>query len=92
MKLSGGDNMKWYQLDSRAGIQAALHGHGILVDEDPGRFIITVGTLKEVCAEANSGEHGDNNIVCDENFVIPWEIFNEHGHWSYKQWLKLQNE
>ena len=83
--------MNWYQLDSRAGLKAAL-SKGVLVDEDPGKYILTVGTLKRVCAEANSGDYGDNNIVCDENFVIPWEIFNNEGHWSYKQWLKLQNE
>ena len=83
--------MNWYQLDSRAGVIAYNHD-GILVDEDPGRYILTVGTLKEVCAEANSRDYGDNNIICDENFVIPWEIYNKEGHWSYKQWLKLQNE
>lgn len=83
--------MNYFQLDSRAGI-ISCENDGLLICEDPGRYILTVGTLKEVCKEANSRDYGDNNIVCDENYVIPWEIYNTHGHWSYKEYLKLQNE
>lgn len=84
--------MNYFQLDSRAGVIASNNKEGKLICEDPGKYIITIGTLKEVCAEANSGNYGDNNIVCDENYVIPWEIYNNRGHWSYKEYLKLQNE
>ena len=78
--------MNFYLLDSRAGIIAAQHPEGKLIDEDKGRYILTVGTLKECCRDANNGSYGDFNVVSDDQYNILWEIMNDHGHWIYKNY------
>lgn len=79
----------FYLLDSRAGL-LAVENDGILDTEDNGKYILTVGTLKECCRDANSGDYGDLNVVSDDKFNILWEIHNDHGHWSYKLYNKNQ--
>lgn len=73
----------FYLLDSRAGL-LAVENDGILDTEDNGKYILTVGTLKECCRDANSGDYGDLNVVSYDKFNILWKIHNDHGHWSPK--------
>jgi hypothetical protein len=80
--------MNYFLLDSRAG-WIATQNDGNLISDDPGKYVLYVGTLKECCKYANSGEYGENNVVSDENFIILWQLYNEHGHWSYKS---IKNE
>ena len=76
--------MKFYLLDSRAG-GLALNNKGILDTDDNGKYIILVGTVKEMCKDANSGDYGDNCVVCDENYNILWHCVNHNGHWVHKK-------
>lgn len=73
----------FFLLDSRAGTSAVLND-GILEDEDPGRYILTVGTLKECCKDANTSTYGEHCVVSDNKFNILWEIYTPSGHWSSK--------
>jgi len=75
--------MNYYVLDSRAGMITIQH-EGKLVCDDPGKYILEVGTLKECCKSANREDYGEHCIVSDENFNIMWELYNKHGHWSTK--------
>jgi hypothetical protein len=75
--------MKYYLLDSRAGALACVNV-GKLKTEDPGKYILLVGTLKECCKEANKENYGKHCVVSDENYTILWELYTASGHWSYK--------
>jgi hypothetical protein len=74
----------YYLLDSRAGI-LALSNSGVLETEDNGKYVLLVGTLKECCTAANKKEYGEHCIISDANYNIPWELYTQSGHWSYKQ-------
>lgn len=75
--------MDYFLLDSRAGILAAQND-GILPLEDRGKYVLSVGTLKECCKKANKGDFGDHCVVADKNYTILWECYNKHGHWVFK--------
>lgn len=77
------DKRNFFLLDSRAGV-IALANEGKLETGDNGKYILVVGTLKECCRDANSGDYGEFNLVSDDQFNILWEIHNERGHWSHK--------
>jgi hypothetical protein len=76
--------MNYFLLDARAGALAA-NNDGKLETEDNGKYIVLVGTLKECCTAANKKEYGDHCVVSDENYNIPWELYTQSGHWSYKK-------
>ena len=73
----------FYLLDSRAGM-LAVENNGILDTDDNGKYILTVGSLKACCRDANSGDYGEHNVVSDDKYNILWDLFNEHRHWSHK--------
>jgi len=76
--------MKYYLLDSRAGIMAA-DNNGELETPDNSKYILLIGTLKECCKAANNGSYGEHNVVSDEHYNILWQLCNEHGHWISKR-------
>jgi len=75
----------YYLLDSRAGA-LALENDGVLdvYKHDCVRYILLIGTLKECCKYANSGNYGDLCVVSNYKFEIPWHLVNGNGHWSIK--------
>ncbi|MFY7988756.1 MAG: hypothetical protein ACOVNP_07740 [Flavobacterium sp.] len=79
--------MDYFLLDARAGELAVLND-GKLETEDNGRYILLVGSLKECCKEANKRDYGEHCVVSDKDYNILWELYNDHGHWSYKQFKK----
>jgi len=76
---------EFYLLDSRAAC-LAMENNNKLETEDNGKYILVVGTLKECCKDANSGDYGDGNVVSDSNYNILWEIINDHGHFVAKNY------
>jgi hypothetical protein len=76
--------MKYFLLDARAGELSAFND-GKLETRDNGKYVLLVDSLKECCKAANNGEYGEHCVVSDENYKILWELYNEYGHWSYKQ-------
>lgn len=75
--------MSYFLLDARAGELAAFN-EGKLDTGDNGKYVLLVDSLKECCKAANNGDYGEHCIVSDENYTILWELYNDHGHWSYK--------
>ena len=79
--------MSYFLLDARAGELAAFND-GKLETEDNGKYILLVDSLKECCKEANKGEYGEHCVVSDKDYNILWELYNDHGQWSYKHFKK----
>lgn len=73
----------YYVLDSRAGNIAILND-GNLICDDPTKYILEVGTLKECCKSVNRKDYGDFCIISDDEFNIQWELCNKSGHWTTK--------
>lgn len=78
------DNLDFYLLDSRAGLLSVETGQLDLkkVHNDPGKFVLFVGTADEVCEAATTGEYGDLCVVSDTDYVIRFDWAQDGKTWS----------
>ena len=71
-------NMEMYAvLDSRTFTlsQAANNPNLNDLDDNWARMIMSMGSGRDCCEEANSGMFGDMCVVCTEDGIIKWDWF-----------------